>query len=526
MIFGKNILENLTTGMYKDSLVIYREYIQNACDAIDNAIALGIITSGEGQVDIDIRESKRTIIIKDNATGISSSEFRRQLEDIANSDKTIGEDKGFRGIGRLCGLAYCKTLYFITSYTGESTESTMKIDAKAMRDMIAAPEKMTAEEILEKVTTFSECDTDTDSHYFKVVLENINDDNSELLDVKKAKAYLTFVAPVPYGGKFLFKKKIYEFAESIDYKIDEYPIYLSGAKLTKGYTDRIYNSNGVQVDEIKDVAFEKIYGEDGKTPIAWMWFGLCKFTGAIVQSKNPMVGFRLRQGNIQLGDNRVIAKCFKEDRGNSYFVGEIHSISKKLIPNSQRDYFNGNSERNAFEESLTTICYNKLHDYYNVAAKCRSAINNAKKYTDAVHDGLQKVGAGFMDDREKAQYKAQIAEAEKKKDEAKKALEKYQKFAADTNTDESKSKIIRYIQEDFDKKEQAALKKAEQSQSKVDSSIDGGKKKYFTDNLSSLSKKERIIVQRVLKAVVASGIDKQTVLTIQDNIIKEFNNTK
>lgn len=34
---GKNILDNLTTGMYSDSKVIYREYIQNACDQIDLA---------------------------------------------------------------------------------------------------------------------------------------------------------------------------------------------------------------------------------------------------------------------------------------------------------------------------------------------------------------------------------------------------------------------------------------------------------------------------------------------------------
>lgn len=40
---GKNILENLTTGMYADSKVIYREYVQNACDQIDKAVELGII---------------------------------------------------------------------------------------------------------------------------------------------------------------------------------------------------------------------------------------------------------------------------------------------------------------------------------------------------------------------------------------------------------------------------------------------------------------------------------------------------
>ena len=44
-VFGANILENLTTGMYKDSKVSYREYIQNACDQIDKAVEQGILSS-------------------------------------------------------------------------------------------------------------------------------------------------------------------------------------------------------------------------------------------------------------------------------------------------------------------------------------------------------------------------------------------------------------------------------------------------------------------------------------------------
>ena len=49
---GKNILDNLTTGMYSDSKVIYREYIQNACDQIDLALSWGLLTSDEANVDI------------------------------------------------------------------------------------------------------------------------------------------------------------------------------------------------------------------------------------------------------------------------------------------------------------------------------------------------------------------------------------------------------------------------------------------------------------------------------------------
>ena len=62
---GKNILDNLTTGMYSDSKVIYREYIQNACDQIDLAMDLGILLDNEGYVDIFIDSKNRYISIKD-----------------------------------------------------------------------------------------------------------------------------------------------------------------------------------------------------------------------------------------------------------------------------------------------------------------------------------------------------------------------------------------------------------------------------------------------------------------------------
>ena len=38
VVIGKYAIESLTTGMYTDPFVIYREYIQNATDAIDEAI--------------------------------------------------------------------------------------------------------------------------------------------------------------------------------------------------------------------------------------------------------------------------------------------------------------------------------------------------------------------------------------------------------------------------------------------------------------------------------------------------------
>ena len=151
---GKNILDNLTTGMYSDSKVIYREYIQNACDQIDLAISRGILDANEGNVDIFIDTKKRYISIKDNATGVRESDFIEDVGDIANSNKEIGKNKGFRGIGRLCGLAYCKTLKFTTSYLDENVKSIMTCDAQKMRKMLVENKKYTLDEIWDEIITY------------------------------------------------------------------------------------------------------------------------------------------------------------------------------------------------------------------------------------------------------------------------------------------------------------------------------------------------------------------------------------
>lgn len=211
-VFGANILENLTTGMYQDSKVIYREYIQNACDQIDKAYAMGLLRENEGSIDICLDAKNRIVSIEDNATGIRAAEFEHTLADIANSDKKLGENKGFRGIGRLCGLAYCKELIFSSTAAGESTVSIMRCDALKMRQLISENErgqKHTASEVLHSIYTFSaERTTNTADHWFKVELIGINDENKDLLDFTQIKDYLSFVAPVPYQNTFIFRKEV------------------------------------------------------------------------------------------------------------------------------------------------------------------------------------------------------------------------------------------------------------------------------------------------------------------------------
>jgi molecular chaperone HtpG len=47
-IFGKNVIETLSEGMYDNPLFLYREYVQNSADAIDAAVEAGVLEMDEG----------------------------------------------------------------------------------------------------------------------------------------------------------------------------------------------------------------------------------------------------------------------------------------------------------------------------------------------------------------------------------------------------------------------------------------------------------------------------------------------
>lgn len=124
---GKYTLESLTTGMYSDPMIVYREYIQNSVDSLENAVQQGIIDHSSMKIDIIVSEENSRISIRDNGTGIRSSEARATLMNVGNSKKRNANNRGFRGIGRLGGMSYCDTLIFYTSFEGENCKSIISL---------------------------------------------------------------------------------------------------------------------------------------------------------------------------------------------------------------------------------------------------------------------------------------------------------------------------------------------------------------------------------------------------------------
>src|SRR5437764_5019006 len=88
IIVGKDILEVLSSAMYVDPLAIYREYIQNAADAIDQARRTNVVSPQEtGTVEIEIDLEKRIVKIRDNGTGIPSDDFENRMTSFGASAK-------------------------------------------------------------------------------------------------------------------------------------------------------------------------------------------------------------------------------------------------------------------------------------------------------------------------------------------------------------------------------------------------------------------------------------------------------
>lgn len=499
-VIGKNILDNLTTGMYSDSKVIYREYIQNACDQIDIAKEKGILSKEKELIDIYIDNKNRYISIKDNATGVKKELFKENLGDIANSNKKIGENKGFRGIGRLCGLAYCKILKFSTSYKGENIKSIMTCDAKKMRDMLIENKKYTLEEIWDEIVTFTEEEETEGSHYFEVEMLDINHENTDLLDYDKIREYLSFVAPVPYKNTFIYRSQVYSHASELNYKIDEYNIKVNGRTIFKEYGTRLKESSGKNTirdyDEITRLKIEDFYDDTGKL-IAWMWYGLSRFEKQIPKI-NKMRGIRLRSSNIQIGNDDVLQNLFKESRGNYYFVGEVFAVDEELIPNSQRNYFNENKTRVIFEDLLREYFYDNLHKIYNDANTIKNAYKKQKNYLEKVEEYENKVKEnGFIDNNDEQRMKLEIEDLKKKSDKAKNDLNKFNNIEEGS----SMSEVYKSIWKKFGKNVEEMEKVKENKEDYNKKDREDKKEGYVTGGMSKLTRKERKLVSKILNII-------------------------
>jgi len=353
-VVGKYTLESLTNGMYASPLDLYREYIQNAVDSIDEAIRNGLNDKKNSRIDITVNTDDLSISIKDNGCGICKDDAEHLLVDIGNSKKNRSISRGFRGIGRLAGLGYCDYLSFITSAQGEAEKTVITFNAKQLKKLLIPGTNGddSIYDVIDAVVSKKVLPEKSVAHYFEVILDGVSFQSS-LTDCDMLKNYLTQNIPLPFHPDFKWGETVISKIKIAGYKIPEYNIFLTHngnvEQIYKPYRDVIVSDRVKKLDDnIHDVQIKILGDEDD--PLAVMWYASTNFYGTIIDS--TVKGLRIRQGNILIGDNSTCSQFFKEERFNGWVIGEIYIINSGLIANSRRDNFEQNEFYFQLEEKI------------------------------------------------------------------------------------------------------------------------------------------------------------------------------
>ncbi len=425
---GKNLIGMLMFQMYGDSKLIYREYIQNSRDAINDAVRDEILEKiTDGHISVNIDRINRKITISDNGTGVPLSDVESVLLDIADSHKDGETSAGQFGIGRLVGGYFCKKLSFKTSYKGEEVASEIVFDIEKIKAILGDDnDHREAQEVIDVATDKEIYDEEKNKHYFIVTLEDIHPDYPELLDQEIISEYLKEVAPIDYS--LPFKNQL--IATSLKDEFVELQKQVGHFKISVNDETSIKKRYGLKVegtgDQIDSLHYFPLY-DDNQELLAWGWYALTEFSKQIPRSDNNRC-FRLRKHNIQVGDTNMLTDLFprNEVRGNSYFYGEIHIVNQKIKLNSARDGLAPTPEGECLKQ--------RIRDYFDYLAKLYYAANQAKKATEQIESALREYNNAAPEDLEEITKKCEEAQEKFAKversrntqtDEAKKMLELY-----------------------------------------------------------------------------------------------------
>jgi molecular chaperone HtpG len=376
VLVGKDVLELLTGAMYVDPLTIYREYVQNATDGIEEARRAGLLGEDLGRIDLNIDVSERVIRIRDNGASIQQNEFIPRLLSIGISDKRGKHLCGFRGIGRLAGLAYCQEVAFRGRASAHEAVTEVVFNARKLRELLNSNDVgydlQTA--VSEIATSDQNSSKSQPPRFFEVELRKVlRIKNDVLLNPDAVEQYLSQVAPVPFRQDFEYSNRIEDLflqhgvAKPIELVINgNLPVrrpHQMHFELRSNVTDRFSN-----------IQFYEIPGIDGGSD-AVGWILDHSYFGAFPKSLN-VGGLRLRAGNIQVGESDILAALFTEPRFNSWCVGEFHIVNDRILPNGRRDEFEHSTPYINLQSHIAKIATDVSR-----ICRTRSAVRNLMRYT-------------------------------------------------------------------------------------------------------------------------------------------------
>lgn len=321
IFIGKDILELLSTSMYIDPLTMYREYIQNAADAHD-ADSAKLASNRAGSVRIKIDRQERSILISDDGLGLSERDFHKRLTSIGGSTKRGTNARGFRGVGRLAGLAYCQELIFRTRPAGKDSVYELRWDARKVRNLLRAADTHLdlAGIIAESIESRTISALGHPEHFFEVELRNVvRHRDDRLLNALDVSQYLAQVAPVAFHPDFSFGEQITTYLRANGVGYTPLSVAIDG----EGPVYRPHRNQmvvgGKSLTMLAPEMFTTLDRDGECSGVTWLLHH--EYLGSLPKS-TLINGWRLRSGDVQVGGSDILEELFPESRFNGWTVAD------------------------------------------------------------------------------------------------------------------------------------------------------------------------------------------------------------
>jgi molecular chaperone HtpG len=385
---GGELLRLLTAGMYDNPLVVYREYVQNSADSI---AAQG---ANAGSVRITIDPGRSRITILDDGTGLASSEAVHRLTDLGCSPKDLSIDRGFRGIGRLSGLAFAEELHFTTRARAEDPPIRVSWNARALRETDLA--RVDATTAIQRATTAHHLSKgEWPDRFFQVTIDRVNRHAaSTLLNVDTVRNYVSEVCPVPMASGFPLAAEIRSFLSSYtDYLVLDIRINDDQSPVERPFADSIQLSDNFGAP-FETLETRVIPRPDGDHPAAVLWLAHTPYAGSIPR-RLGVRGLRARFGNMQIGTDRIFEHHFQESRFNGWCVGETHILDSRIVPNGRRDYFEPGPHLRNLENHVGAVAH-QLSSQCRRASSQRNKVRNINAAIRRLDRARTLAGSGYL----------------------------------------------------------------------------------------------------------------------------------
>ena len=218
-VVGASILNIITESLYDKPIVVFREYVQNSADS------LSLVNKDDKETLCNyIWHKDDNLYFLDNGVGINPEIFLTKMESIAFSTKEKTTNMGYKGIGRLSGISYCKKLHFINIIDYNSkTFQTYTIDCVKYNEIQKSDNynEMSFSELMKNIGTINLNNSSEDidsiispyknifesrSTGFLVILEQLSPVLKTVIKEKNFEESLSWLLPVPFREDLLSKE--------------------------------------------------------------------------------------------------------------------------------------------------------------------------------------------------------------------------------------------------------------------------------------------------------------------------------